>query len=203
MRPFSAHDILGKEIRKREQPSNAFNTLLENFLDGDNAKKIYSFNIEKEVYTRAVNFCSDVELEEEVNFTIVDFTLALYKDFLSYIRNTNNIHRIYKNLMARDLAPAVINRYNDEATDVDSSDYQNYLYRQYDKTKKYKRVDIKLKKKDARRGECVLWDLEKIYPNHHFILEDILGILVTDFMDEYSKGAIKDPVDLIMSYIDE
>ena len=40
-----------------------------------------------------------------------------------------------------------------------------------------------------------------IYPEHQFTLENILEITYSNFIDDYRKGLIKNPIEKIMQYI--
>lgn len=51
--------------------------------------------------------------------------------------------------------------------------------------------NVRLKRKQALRGEVMLSDIATVYPHHPFTLERVLEILLIDFITKYERGEAK------------
>lgn len=193
---FSNCDVISREAkiiesRKEMGGLGIMSRLYNTFLIPRYPKHTFHFYIPEDIYIRAVSFSQDVEDELGKNFTVSDLANVLYTDFIEYIRNTNDVHDTYKRLKVRNYTPTKIIPYSTEEV------YNGVLF---EEVRGFEIVSVTVDHRDALRGEYVLKDMIYHYPNHGYILENIMEIVFYDFINDYRKGLIKNPVQKIMQY---
>lgn len=193
---FSQLDIMGQEQlivkeRKELKNENIFQKALYLLLNRRYPKHTFIFYVPEYLYLRAISFCQDIEREINDSCTIGELAGILYFDFLEYVRKTNDIDTIYKRLAARDLAPIKV---------FQTDDVYNGVV--FEEIRGYEMVETRIEHKDALKGEFLLRDMLEIYTDHTFQLENILEIVFCDFIDDYRRGLIKNPLAKILHYLD-
>jgi hypothetical protein len=194
---FSRVDVIGQErrilaSRKDGKNRGVVNRIIDVILFPKNPKHTFTFHIPHYLFIRSVSFCYDVAEEIEDRFEPNDLARILYEDFFEYVKKTNNIHDIYKRLNARDLSPTTISAYQtDEA-------YRGVIS---EEMRGFEEVQTRLEHKVAIKGEFLLRDMLEIYQDHQFKLENILEIIYCDFVEDYRKGLIKNPINKIVQYL--
>lgn len=193
---FSQLDVIGKErtIRKEQkeiQNEKFLFRMVYRIFNRRNPKHTFIFYVQEYLYLRSCSFCSDLEREIDRKFTIGELASILYFDFLEYVRKTNDINTVYKRLAARDLAPVRIFQTEDV--------YDGVIY---EEIRGYEMIETRVDHQDALKGEFLLRDMLEIYTDHSFTLENILEIVFCDFIDDYRRGLIKNPLSKILHYID-
>lgn len=194
---FSALDVIGQERRilanrKEYEHKGVWNRVVNMFFYPRNPKHYLSFFIPQYLYIRSVSFCEDIEDEIEEAFTPGDLASVLYTDFLEYVKRTNDMHMVHSRLKARDLAPIPIRPYQTDET------YQGVIT---EEVRGFETVSARLDHRAALKGEFLLHDMLEIYRDHTFTLENILEITYCDFIDDYRKGLIKNPIQKITQYL--
>ncbi|MED4353554.1 hypothetical protein P9265_14655 [Schinkia azotoformans] len=193
---FSHLDVIGKERTLRKEQKEIQNEkflfrMVHRIFNQRNPIHTFIFYVPEYLYLRSCSFCSDIEREIDDTFTIGELADILYFDFLEYVRKTNDINTVYKRLAARDLAPARI---------FQTEDVYNGVI--YEEIRGYEMIETRIDHKDALKGEFLLRDMLEIYTDHKFKLENILEIVFCDFIDDYRRGLIKNPLSKILHYID-
>lgn len=194
---FSQLDVIGLERgilsnRKEVEGARMWGRFLNAILYPRNPKHTFTFYTPSYLYIRSLSFCEDVESEIDDNFDAAQLAKILYIDFLEYVKRSNNIHDIYRRLLARDLSPTIIKPYYSD------NSYSGVLF---EEMRGFEKVSVQLPHKLALKGEFLLRDMLEIYPDHTFTLENILEIVYCDFVDDYRKGLIKNPIDKIIYYL--
>lgn len=193
---FSNADVIDREKdlidnRKEFEQQGVFNRMFNNFRNPRNPKYVFSFYVPEYIHLRSSSFCEDVEEKIKKPFTTSDLANVLYIDFLEYFKSSNNGADIYSRLKVRDIAPTDISPYNTE--DV----YKGVIF---EEQRGFELIDTTIEHRDALRGELLLRDMLEIYPEHGFVLENILEIIYYDFINDYRRFLIKNPIGKIAQY---
>lgn len=193
---FSRLDVIGQEReiikeRKEIKGEKLWSRALYLLLNRRYPKHNFIFYVSEYLYLRAISFCQEVETEIDDIFTVRELANILYFDFLEYVRKTNDINTVHKRLAARDLAPVKVFQ-TDEV-------YNGVIY---EEIRGYEMIETRIEHKDALKGEYLLRDMLEIYTDHTFTLENIFEIVFCDFMDDYRRGLIKNPLSKILHYLD-
>lgn len=195
---FSNVNVLYKEKvllknRKENEVSGGIFSSINNFLFYPrNSKYKFSFYVPEYIYLRSVSLCEEIEEEIEKKFTVSDLARILYIDFVEYIKRTNDIHNVHTRLKARSLTPTAIKPFNTD--DV----YEGVIFEEH---RGFEIIETRIEHKKALRCELLLKDMLEIYTEHNFILENILEIVFCDFINDYRKSLIKNPVGKVIQYI--
>lgn len=195
---FSQLDIIGQEqerIAERDELPTMplYYRIFYRLITPSNPNCYFTFIASQHLEMRAVLFCEDIAEEIEKTFTVGDLAAILLTDFLEYVKQVNDIHDVYKRLATRDLSPAHIRPYYTE--DI----YKGVLH---EECRGYKAIKVRIKHKTALRIELILRDMKEVYADHPFTLEAVLEIIFSDFIDDYRRGLIKNPIEKITQYID-
>lgn len=163
-----------------------------NIINPRNPKYTFNFYITNYLFMRSVSFCEEVS--DEINEVFKPNNLAniLFIDFLEYVKKGNDLHDLHNRLKTRDLSPATIKYYNTDEI------HKGVIF---EENRGFEIVSARLEHKAALRGEFILRDMLEIYPDHEFVLEHVLEIVYCDFVDDYRKGLIKNPVAKITQYL--
>ncbi|MEQ6377114.1 hypothetical protein RZN25_09805 [Bacillaceae bacterium S4-13-56] len=100
--------------RRESESMKLVGRLFYRMLYPRNPMHTFSFYVPKYLYLRGVSFAEDIAYETEKDFDIGNLTSLLYKDFLEYVKRTNNIHSVFTRLKAGDLSPTSIKPYQSE-----------------------------------------------------------------------------------------
>jgi hypothetical protein len=187
---FRAYD---KELRSLSQmPSSFFERVIDRFLNrflSVNHYK-YSFKIPSSTYLRAEMLCEDISDEAELAFELSDLIGILTEDFLRSIRRNPNPEYVYKGLVTRDRRKPIVINHSD-------TDFENERFG----TCQTVQLHVQLKKRQALKLEIFLSDLYEVYNQAPFYVEDVLEILLCDFIYCYKNGLINNAFDEIMKYL--
>lgn len=195
---FSQVDVISRENeirrnRKEYETKKWYQRALNNLWEPRNPRHKFSFAIKNHLYLSASIFCEDVAQElERGAFSVPDLVEALYKDFLTFYRRTNDIHGTYKRLKARDLTPATVTPYRNEEPG-DGNIFE-------EEARGLELLEVRLDHKDALRGELILRAMTEVY-EHTYTLENVLEIVACDFIDDYRRGYITNPIDKVLHYL--
>jgi len=151
-------------------------------------------------YLRAEMFVEDLLdlCDDEVSLGVDDLIAILYKDFLDTIaRGANQKELVFKLLDKRDkyLKPSEVIK---EFVNIS----QNHLHlteKVIPKKIKWVVMQLEFSRKAALRGEVFLMDLSQLDPKFQLTLEELISILVIDFVTQLKAG---NDAKLIQSIID-
>lgn len=194
---FSQVDVIGHEhfilvARKQTKGLSLWTKLMNSYHNPRNPTHTFTFYVPHYLYIRSVSFCEDIEAEINETFTTSHLARILYIDFLSYFIKKNDMHDIYSKLVVRDRTPAPIRPFESEKS------FKGIIF---EEVRGYEMIKMRLEHKLALKGEFLLRDMVEIYKDHSFSLENILEIVYCDFIEDYRKGLIKNPIDKITQYI--
>jgi hypothetical protein len=194
---FSKADVIGRErkitfIHEGDKEKNLFSYLFDWFLFPKNPVHTFTFQVPSYLHERSVTFCYDISEEIGEDFTPSRLANALFLDFLEFVKKSNDMHEIYNRLNARSLSPTTIQPYETEAA------YPGVVF---EEIRGYKKVQTTIKHIFALKGEQHLYDMLAVYPNHTFTLEHVLEFIFCDFIDDYRKKEIKNPIKKILQYL--
>lgn len=194
---FSNKDCINQERlilanRKEYAGANVFSKMFNSILYPRNPKHYFSFYVPQYMYIRAVSFCEDIEVEIEKSFTIGNLAEILYIDFLEYVRKTNDLHNVHNRLQTRDLSPTNIKHYSTDEI------HKGVIFEEF---RGFEQITARLEHRDALKGEFLLRDMMEIYKDHTFSLENVLEICFCDFIDDYRRSVIKNPIGKITQYL--
>jgi hypothetical protein len=187
---FSQVNVIEKEqqlIVSKTKNRKVFERFVD-FVLYRNPTYTFYFGVPTYTFMRAKAFCEDVEGRIESEFTISDLAALLFKDFLAFLKSTNNMEAIMKRLQSRNLSPVILKR----------NEHLELIFEEY---RGFELITAKLSHKEALRGEFVLRDMLDLYKDHSFTLENVLEIIFMDFIDDYRRGFIKDPFSRIERYL--
>lgn len=194
---FSQLDVVSKENdllanRKDVDGVGMIGRLINNIIYPRNPKYTFNFYVPHYIFIRSAAFCDDVAEEIQGKFDQSDLADVLFTDFLEYAKKKNDLHDLHTRLKTRDLSPATIKHYNTDQV------HGGVIFEEF---RGFELVNIRIDHKTALRGEFILRDMLDIYPEHEFILEHVLEIVYCDFVDDYRKGIIKNPIEKITQYL--
>lgn len=186
---FRAYD---HELKSLSQvPGSFFERAIERFFNRFLSVNLYkySFRIPSSTYLRAEMLCEDISEEAELAFELSDLIGILTEDFLRSIRRNPNPEYVYKGLVTRDRRkPIVIH------SDAEISNVRDYRCQTV-------QLHVQLRRRQALKLEIFLADLFEVYNQAPFYVEDVLEILLCDFIYCYKNGLINNAFDEIMKYI--
>lgn len=190
---FSNVDVIGKQLIMNHNKKHEKKGFWTKLIKSKEPEYTFSFYTPKDIYNRSLSLCHDVEMElaEGEEFTISDLARALYTDFINFVRDSNDFHDTYKRLKTRDFSPTIISPYSTEEV------YDGVIF---EEVRGFEIVETKICHRDALRGEYHLKDMLLSYPEHGYILEHVLEIVFYNFVDNYRKCLIKNPIDKILHY---
>lgn len=169
---YSDFDIIGAELERLEgNKKRGF------FSSRRRLYKEYPFKFEipSKTCLRAKVFCADIEELAEYKFSLEDLITILYEDFMKNVRKNHGDHqKIYNLISGRDKRLKL----NSNGTEKQLKD--EYLIE----------LTCTISKEDALKLEVMLMEIEEIF-NCYYSIEDILEILVCDFIFELSRGNLK------------
>ncbi|QKE76120.1 hypothetical protein HPK19_25290 (plasmid) [Arthrobacter citreus] len=179
---YSDFDVIGSELEYLEGKKQGFFSFKKKV-------KLYKeypfkFEIPSKDYLRAKVFCSDVEELAEYKFSMEDFITILYEDFMRNIRKNNgDLLKMYKLISSRDKRLQLL-----------SGGKQKHLKDEF-----VVEVSCIIQREDALKFEVLLMEIEEVY-NVYYSVEDVLEILVSDFIYELSIGNLKSIMAKIVKY---
>lgn len=174
-------DFLGRIIYKMDRSST----------------KVLSMNIPMGVFLRAQIFCEDIEHLSEKVFTQADLIDLLYMDFLTYAMKNPNPQALYNMLVALE---------RDSGKDlgiIKSEGRSVYQVIHSDNRENMEQLTIRFKRKVILRGEMLLSDLAGVFPDHGFMVENVLEYLYCDFINKFRKGDNSEAIKTILRMLDE
>lgn len=150
---------------------------------------LLTIRLPKYDYFRATMFVEDILsiTEHEISFELSDLIAILYDDFLHQVINGTNQTELAKKLMQKR------DKYLKPTQSVDSSirvtdNHIRFVDRELPIKRQWVVKELILKKRAALRGEVLLMDLQNVEPNFTLKIEQVISILVIDFVHEIKQG---------------
>lgn len=190
MRAYSDLDLIGEELsllKPMNEARSLLNKMVDSWLLSPTSSVYLSIKVPANKYIRARCFCDDVSEIQGFKFRHEQLLKILVHDFLYFVRKCNDPESIYNMLRLKDSTIVISDNDEENELDMDDPDYAAVF-------------SCVMARKDALRGEYILSDLSKVYPDHDYTLERVIQILYCDFIDEYSKGKMQNVVERIINY---
>lgn len=149
-------------------------------------------------FTRAEVFIADINKKTRgafAGFTVEHLIYVLYDDFLLYVRENLSEVKVDENTVTMEEA-------------VISLSQRRKIY--FPRVKKHELADdsiaprrwahleVRLKRDMAQRGEVFLYDASTVFPKFEMTLEELLSILLCDFVAQLRRGNQKQLVSSIL-----
>jgi len=155
-------------------------------------RHVYTFKIPASVYLRTEMFCEDITEESEYDFDVADLINVLIEDFLRSVRRNPDPEYIYRGLVSRDHKKAVIIKHHMyEETPVSKCSH----------TPKSMELSVHLERRQALKLEIFLADLYEVLDEEPVYVEDVIEILLCDFINSYKQGLINNAFDEIIKHV--
>ena len=186
---YSNLDLIGEELKKLEDKTwtdKAFSFL---FFSG---KYVHlKIHIPNNLFLRAEVFCDDIRELSEEDFSQNNLLEILYEDFLRENRARESLFNLYTRLSVHEKkSPSIQGLYIHD-------DYKQDLYEDTHA------LTLRIRRKEALRGEVLLSDLSNFYPDHPFTLEMVLETIYIDFLDDIKKDGSHKAVKELLKRMDE
>lgn len=197
MGKYSSANLLEEELEERPQRGDFLGRMINKMVKTSNV--LLTFQVPVSTYLRAEIFCEDIMdlAEDEANFTQEDLIDLLYYDFLHYAKKNPNPKAIHSLLVTLHRnSGKVMNLVNKDGGSV-----YNVIHRE--NKQHMQTVRLTCKRKLALRGEVLLADMEEVFPNHGFTLEDVLEYLYCDFINKFRTGDNSEAVKTILRMLDD
>ncbi|WP_428909451.1 hypothetical protein [Niallia sp. Krafla_26] len=194
MKKYSEANLLKDELDFIPANSDVFSKFLYKL---NKKTMVYlKINLPVSLYLRAEIFCEDIEELSEMEFTQTDLINILYNDFLLYAKKNPDPHKIYDLLLSLDQDKKQLKLVQESEsvfTTLRKSEYQNM-----------QPLQIKMRRKEALRGEVLLADIEEVVPDHGYTLEKLFELLYCDFVEKFRKENSKNVIENVLkSLIDD
>lgn len=172
-------DFLGRLIQKMNKTSSVF----------------LSIEIPKNLFLRASVFCDDIQELSEMSFVQNDLINLLYNDFLLYAKKNPDPKKIFSLLASLEKSG------KDTLLEQKSKSVFKLVHREnhQDNVK----LQLRMRRKVALRGEVLLADMEEVQPEHGYTLEKVIELLYIDFIDKFRKGDNESVIKNILALIED
>lgn len=194
MKRYSNSNLLEKELTPRSR-----NSFFGRMLYGiDKAKTItVSLLVPMDIFVRAQVLCEDIEDMSNMEFTQADLIDILYMDFLTYVQENPDHQKIFNMLVQLERSSGK------DLGIVRSKEGSIYEVIHEYRDKNMEELKVKFRGKFILRGEILLADLEHVFPNHGFMVENVLELLYCDFINNCRQGNNKKAVKNILKTLEE
>ncbi|MED4068603.1 hypothetical protein [Priestia megaterium] len=179
MKKYSSSNLLQKELTQGSKNS-FFGKLLYEF--DKSSTKTMTLLVPMEVFVRAQVFCEDVEELSGMQFSQADLIDILYMDFLTHVKSKPDHQTIFNSIIQLERTSGK------DLGIVRSKQGSIYEVIHEYRDKNMEELKVKFRRKLILRGEILLADLESVFPDHGFMLENVLELLYCDFINNWRKG---------------
>lgn len=143
--------------------------------------KSFEIKIPSSVLNRTKLMCMYIQDEVDCTFTINDFFMLLYSDFVKYAVKNYNPKRVLRETMRKDN-----NEDNNSLTIV--IDDKKYIVKKENIS--YSTIIITMSKREIKKGEIILDELYDLY-KYKIPFELLLANLWINFIEDYQNGVNK------------
>lgn len=177
MRSYSSHDLLGKKLGIRDYTNTDLFTRLLNWIEGRTESAIMTIHIPALIYLKTEDICESINArykEYSVDYYAEELVSLLYNHFIDKaFNNKNGLKHAYDVLTKYERKTPVIIFHNAVKVYEASPQPQN----------KSMEIDMQLSKKEIRRGELLLYELDDLY-GHHFTVESLIESIWIEFIND-------------------
>lgn len=195
MTEYSELNLMGEELKAYQKMSFLGRIVHKITKSSTVMLKMY---VPIETFARAEIFCQDVRdlSEVETNFSQKDLINMLYHDFLTYGKKNPDPRKIHSLLVTLHKDSGLVLGLEQGGASV-----FNVVHR--DKKQNLQELIVPFRSELAARGEYLLADVETVFPDHGFKVEQVLEYLYCDFINKYRKGDNQDAIKTILKMLEE
>jgi len=161
-----------------------------------NSSVLLNINIPLNLYLRVEIFCEDIQDLSEIAFNQNDLMNLLYEDFLLFAKKNPNPKAVFKLLTSLD-------HVGGKECSLEPQGESIFKLVHIEQRQSMQKLQIKMKRKLALRGEVLLADIEEVQPEHGYTLERVLELLYIDFIDKFRKGDNETAINNILSLLSD
>ncbi|MEK5183303.1 hypothetical protein [Paenibacillus sp. FSL P4-0288] len=149
---------------------------------------------------RAEVFLEDVmeSIDREYEVSMIELTALLVKDFLRVTSTNTKLEELKNNLMSRKSEYLSTKEKVKEWVEV-APGHNALRERERVRRRRYFELQLEIPRKVALRAEIILYDLEQMYAPFQMTLEDLVTILILDFVHQLQTGKQKEIVKKFVS----
>ncbi|MBY3621236.1 MULTISPECIES: hypothetical protein [unclassified Paenibacillus] len=149
---------------------------------------------------RAEVFLEDVmeSIDREYEVSMIELTALLVKDFLRVTSTNTKLEELKNNLMSRRAEYLSTKEKVKEWVEV-APGHNALRERERVRRRRYFELQLEIPRKVALRAEIILYDLEQMYAPFQMTLEDLITILILDFVHQLQTGKQKEIVKKFVS----
>lgn len=177
--------LIKQQLNKLNKPNSWRNLFKSNMV----GSSLLTIRLPKYEYFRASMFVEDIlSLSEyEVSFSVPDLISILYDDFLHQVVNGTNQRNLAMKLMKKRenyLYPTK----KIDSTVMITDNHARFIERDIPKKQQWITLELLINKRSALRGEVLLMDITAVEPKFELSLNQLISILIIDFVTELKKG---------------
>lgn len=204
MKPLSQVNQLSKGLREIAQEKKGLYSFLLGKFEKYSRNQLH-IHIPHYEILRAKSFLDDVmELTDHlILLTLEDLIALLYNQFLLQVRNAAKISTLGTRILKKKVELAENSVKLVTSFEEINPNHWALVEKQVKTKLKTKTITIELHRKYIERGEIFLYDLMKISPNFSMTLEELISLLLIDFVHEIEKGNSKRVMDQIIKAFEE
>lgn len=149
---------------------------------------------------RAEVFLEDVmeTINREYEVSMIELTALLIKDFLRVTSSNTKLEELKKNLLGRKAEYLSSKEKVKEWVEI-TPGHNTLRERERVRRRRYFELHLEIPRKVALRAEIILYDLEQMYPPFQMTLEELVTILILDFVHQLQTGKQKEIVKKFVS----
>lgn len=204
MKPLSKMDLLSKGLQDlTENKKGLYSYLLAKF--EKYARNELHIKLPHYEVLRANSFLDDVmELtDHSVYLTLEDLIALLYHQFLIQVRSTAKFSTLGQKILNKKIELAEKEQKIVTTFEEINPNHWALVEKKVPSKMKTKQITVEFHRKYLERGEIFLYDLIKISPKFSMTLEELVTILVIDFVQEVEKGNSKKVMDQIIKAFEQ
>lgn len=203
MKPLSKIDLLSKGLHDlAENKKGLYSYLLAKL--GKYARNELHVKLPHYEVLRANSFLDDImELTDHtIHLTLEDLIALLYHQFLVQVRSTSKFSTLGQKILNKKIELAEKEQRIVTTFEQVNPNHWALVERKIPTKMKTKQITVEFHRKYLERGEIFLYDLIKISPKFAMTLEELISILVIDFVQEVERGNSKKVIDQIIKAFD-
>lgn len=192
MKPYSAANLLAKEYTNYSTSETFLERLIEFkniWIDSRTTEIEITVTIPHSIYLRTRLICDYIESVYSIQMPIENFLSILYEDF---------IHRSMKKHNPMKILEELTKHSHKTSTLVINDPMQNKIHT----LKRQNATEIifgfNISKKQVKRGEIILAELDEVLTNAYFTVEQLISRLWLNYISDFSEGNNEKAVDKLI-----
>lgn len=194
------HSIIRSEIEGMQTRASQshMKSLFSSIFTSPNKQNLYivvNVKIPEYDLLRAEVFLEDVmeTIDREYEVSMIELTALLIKDFLRITNTNTKMEELKTNLMSKKIEYLSAKERVKEWVEV-APGHNALRERERMRRRRYFELQLEIPRKVALRAEIILYDLEQMYAPFQMSLEELVTILILEFVHQLQTGKQKDIV---------